>query len=101
MKRLTLALIATLELAAVFITGCASVPKPHAQDPNRTPLAVVGIFECGKMKGILVVTKAGEIVAVDGEALDDLKALQEKLPDSSAGNLDLTDNCPPTQTTSL
>lgn len=99
MKRLTLALIATLELAAVFIAGCASVPKAPAQDPHRTPLAVVGIFECGKMKGLLVVTKAGEVVAVDGEALDDLKALQEKVSDNSAGNLDLTDNCPPTQQT--
>lgn len=89
----------SIVLALLALVGCASTPKVKQPDQSGAPLAVLGIAECGKLQGIVVVTKAGEIVPVQDTDEADLKALGQSLPDDSAGEIDLTDNCPPTQST--
>jgi hypothetical protein len=98
MRRLTLALIATLELAVVTMVGCATVPPP-ARPAADTPLAVIGIFECDEMKGLIVVSKDGSITPIADDNPDDLKAASTKVGPDSAGAINLSDNCPPRQKT--
>lgn len=96
--------LAKVLLMVALMAGCATTPlvlKPVA-DPHKTPIAVLGVFECGKMKGIVVVTKAGDVVPVPDDNPADLAALAKLLPPESAeliDLIDLTDNCLPTQTT--
>lgn len=96
-KTLVVAAFAIAILAIQY--GCASVPKKPIADPADTPLAVIGIFECSKMKGLLVVAKDGSIIPVEDDNPDDLKAFASKVGPDSLGELNLTDNCPPTQKT--
>lgn len=102
MKRLTLALIATLELAAVFVTGCASVPKPHALTPKV--MTIIRITECDKPFAYIIVTSDGAVHAAPREELskdevDGIDTAAEALPDGNAGDIPIP--CVPTQTTSF
>lgn len=96
-KTLMVAAFAIVILAIQY--GCASAPKPKAPEQSDVPLAVVGIFECGKMQGLLVIAEDGSIIPVEDDNPDDLKAFAGKVGPDSIGELNLTDNCPPTQKT--
>lgn len=92
----------TILFCALALAGCASVPKsaPHPVRADRdTPLAVIGIAQCGELQGVVVVTKTGEIVPIGGISQADLDALQALVGPGSAGDIDLKNDCLPKQTT--
>lgn len=83
----------------VLLTACGCATAPAPVKPADTPIAVLGEFECGELQGIVVITKDGKINPINDNSIADLEALAKKVPEGSAGWINMTDNCPPRQTT--
>ena len=88
-------------LALLALVGCASVPaKPvvPVEDPAKTPISVIGVFECGKFEGLLVITKDG-VVHPENVTLEQAVAIAKAMPSGTAGTLNFTGECAPKQST--
>jgi hypothetical protein len=87
--------------ALLALSACATVTPVKAVKHSAadTPLAVLGVFECDKMQGIIVVTADGKFHVGDDTSQKDLQELSALVPKESAMSINLASDCTPTQST--
>jgi hypothetical protein len=86
-------------LIGMLLGACASTPKVPAVNPATAVIAVVGVAECGDLKGVLIVTRDGKIHPEYNLTDDELAKIVAAMPPGNAGVANMTDECAPKQST--